>query len=447
MMRSVLTPAANRGIPCPPAESNVQVVPCNTQVCPTNAPVPVDCVVSDYVASGQCSAMCGGGVQQMVRTIVTAAANGGKACPAVSTNMISQPCNRQLCPTTAPTLAPPVHCVMSDFKVSGACSAECGGGVQTSVRTVLRSSSNGGQPCPDMTTNMQTVSCNTQPCTTATSVDCVMSAFQPVGVCSVTCGGGWQQSVRTIVSSAANGGKPCPSMADNLRNDACNTHACPTVAPTTGPTTPPPTRPPMVDCVMSGFSAVGSCSAACGGGSQLFINTVAMPAANGGQACPPASQNIRTEACNTQACPTVAPTQPPLTPVDCVMSPYSPMGDCSVTCGTGVQQMVRSVVTPAANGGKVCPDIATNIMSQTCNTQACPTLAPTTPPTTPVDCVMSDFQLTGACSVACGAGVQSLVRSVVTPAANRGKACPDAATNVVSQACNTQACPDRKSVV
>ena len=66
-------------------------------------PAPVDCVVSSWSAFGQCSASCGGGTQTQTRTVITPAANGGAACPALSQ---SQACNTQACQSQAPVTTP-----------------------------------------------------------------------------------------------------------------------------------------------------------------------------------------------------------------------------------------------------------------------------------------------------------------------------------------------------
>jgi Spondin-like TSP1 domain len=87
--RAVVTPAAYGGAACP---SLSMTQSCNLQPCP------VDCVVSSWSNWTDCSTRCGGGTQSQSRTVVTAAANGGAACPTLSQ---SQACNTQGCPGTA----------------------------------------------------------------------------------------------------------------------------------------------------------------------------------------------------------------------------------------------------------------------------------------------------------------------------------------------------------
>ncbi|HYD47751.1 MAG TPA: thrombospondin type-1 domain-containing protein [Terriglobales bacterium] len=54
-----------------------------------------------------------------------------------------------------------------------------------------------------------------------------------------------------------------------------------------------------VDCVVSGWSGFGSCSASCGGGTQIRTRTILTPASGGGEACPELSES---QPCNTDPC-------------------------------------------------------------------------------------------------------------------------------------------------
>ena len=56
----------------------------------------------------------------------------------------------------------------------------------------------------------------------------------------------------------------------------------------------------------------------------------------------------------------------------------------------------------------------------------------------PVDCVVSDWSEWSPCSVPCGGGLKTHIRSVVTAASCGGAACPELSE---SQACNVQVCP------
>merc|ERR1719192_1620998 len=60
-----------------------------------------------------------------------------------------------------------------------------------------------------------------------------------------------------------------------------------------------------------------------------------------------------------------------------------------------------------------------------------------------VDCVMSDWADSGACSATCGGGTMTQTRTVVTEASNGGTACPTSLSQ--TKACNTQDCPTSSS--
>lgn len=59
-------------------------------------------------------------------------------------------------------------------------------------------------------------------------------------------------------------------------------------------------------------------------------------------------------------------------------------------------------------------------------------------PGDPVDCVVGPWSSWGTCSMSCGGGTQTRTRSVTTPPANGGAACPQLSE---TQSCNTQPCP------
>ena len=72
--------------------------------------------------SGLCSALCNEGVATSTRQVVTSAAYGGAACPALSQVV---PCNTQPCE---------VDCQLSGFSSWGTCSRSCGGGIMHASR-------------------------------------------------------------------------------------------------------------------------------------------------------------------------------------------------------------------------------------------------------------------------------------------------------------------------
>ena len=111
------------------------------------------------------------------------------------------------------------------------------------------------------------------------------------------------------------------------------------------------------------------------------------------------------------------------TPVDCQLGAWGPWSSCDVSCGGGMQSRTRAVLVQPANGGKPC---GPTIEYRSCNTQACP-----------VDCQVSAWGPWSDCDTSCGGGQQSRTRTIITPAANGGQACPNL---IEYRACNTEAC-------
>lgn len=410
--RPVLVQAANGGAACPVL---VESRACNEQPCP------IDCAVSDWTDWGDCSVACGGGTQQRSREVTQSAANGGAICPALTESRL---CNTQGCP---------VDCTVGAFSDWGSCSKNCGGGLRTRSRPVVTEAANGGAACPVLE---ESETCNTQPC----PVDCVVSEWEAFGTCSATCGGGTHTRKRTVVTPASNGGAVCPPLEETA---SCNTQGCP------------------VACVVSDWSAFSECSAECGGGESARTRTVVTPASNGGIACPALRETVackeepcpgsctvsdwtdwgtcnttcgggtqtrtrtmtggaapcpaleETRACNEQACP-----------IDCVLSDWSGFGTCSVTCGGGTKIRTRSIITASEHGGAACGVLEEAV---TCNVEPCP-----------IDCVASEWSDWATCSVTCGGGTQARTRSVVTSAAHGGVSCGDLEE---TRACNGHACP------
>merc|ERR1712055_890498 len=150
--------------------------------------------------------------------------------------------------------------------------------------------------------------------------------------------------------------------------------------------------------VFSEWSAWGSCSATCGGGSQTRTR-FCTPPQNGGQDCQ--GDSTEQQPCNSQPCP-----------VDGVWSSWSAWSDCSAPCGGGIQTATRTC-TPPQHGGQDCQGSSSE--EQTCNVQACP-----------VDGVWSSWSAWSTCTASCGGGVEARTRSY-TPPKHGGQDCQDPA--------------------
>jgi hypothetical protein len=151
---------------------------------------------------------------------------------------------------------------------------------------------------------------------------------------------------------------------------------------------------------------------ACGGWQTLSRDVVVQPNAFG-IACPALETQKK---CNQFKCP-----------VDCVLSEWSGWSKCTKDCEGGVQGKTRSVLTKAKNGGESC-DSGSEMRS--CNTGSCDR-----------DCALVPWSEWSPCSMACGGGDQSRIRSVSIPIRGQGK-CPKATNpdRLEERECNTQDC-------
>ncbi|XP_063678147.1 SCO-spondin-like [Bolinopsis microptera] len=171
-------------------------------------------------------------------------------------------------------------------------------------------------------------------------VDGEWSSFSDWSECSVVCGGGSQSRIRSCSNPApANGGVDCNG--DDSESQNCNADPCP------------------VDGGWSEFSDWSECSVACGGGSQNRIRSCSNPApANGGVDCN--GDDSESQDCNADPCP-----------VDGEWSSFSDWSECSVACGGGSQNRIRSCSNPAPeNGGVDCNGDDSEY--QDCNADPCP---------------------------------------------------------------------------
>lgn len=371
--REVVVMPIGGGQPC---GDMVQERACNDRVCGSfNA----DCMVSDWGTWSACSASCGGGSQVRFRTIVTPAAGNGTSCPAL---MQARACNTPTCP---------VHCQVAGWSDWGACSQQCGQGVQVRSQAVAVYPLFGGQRCPDL---FEQRACSAGECTgTEPTMDCLTTSWSPWTECSASCGGGMQIRTRQVVVAESGAGAPCGEL---VQARPCNQDvSCP------------------VPCVVSDWSDWSSCSALCGGGLQVRLRDVLVRPENGGQSCP---DTVQTRQCNIGPCAVGTPVQ------NCTASSWESWSECSEACGGGVMHRKRDIVTPATPGGTQC----TTLESRACNTPRCP-----------VPCAVGPWSEYGACSAQCSGGERVRTRPVTVAPLHGGQPCP---VLVDSAACNTAAC-------
>ncbi|XP_078491103.1 uncharacterized protein LOC100175024 [Ciona intestinalis] len=160
----------------------------------------------------------------------------------------------------------------------------------------------------------------------------------------------------------------------------------------------------------SGWTNDGTCSVACGTGVQKQIRTCNGGTAGTGGCAGSATQTI---ACNVHACPPQGS-----------WSGWSNSGDCTLTCGGGTQQQIRTCTGGTAGTGG-CPGSATQTIA--CNEQACPSVGS-----------WGSWVNSGSCSKMCGTGAQQQTRTCNGGTPGVG-GCPGSATQSIP--CNQHACP------
>ncbi|XP_078378151.1 SCO-spondin-like isoform X3 [Oculina patagonica] len=286
----------------------------------------------------------------------------------------------------------PVDGDWSEWSEWSECPVTCGGGQQKRFRECDNPyPAFGGKPCPGNSEESRL--CNTLPC----AVDGNWTAWRDWEVCSVSCGGGTQNRVRTCTNPLpAHGGKDC--VGEGVITRRCNEDPCP------------------VDGNWTAWGDWGQCSVTCAGGTQSRSRTCTNPPPQyGGQECDGESKDIRP--CNEHPCP-----------IDGKWTKWRAWEPCSVTCGGGTQMSRRSCTNPApAFGGADCE--GDSVRSRSCNENGCPVDGNWT--------AWGDWDL---CSVTCAGGTQSRSRTCTNPPPQYGgQECTGKSKDVRS--CNEVSCP------
>jgi len=363
--RSIVTPTQGDGEHCPTLKDEGECV---------GIPCPVDCQVSDWSEFSECSHTCGaGGIRVRGRDITLPVAHGGQECPELQDSEI---CDLGPCP---------VHCVVSDWEHSSACSKTCGGGFQTRTRVVLSEAKHGGT-CPHLEDE---VPCSTAHC----PVDCEMHVWSEWTECTAECGTGFQVKSREVKVHPQHGGKVC---GEDRGIQFCNTHLCP------------------VDCHISEWGGFTGCSTSCGEGSKSRTRSIIAHPENGGELCP--SLNDLVTCVLVEHCP-----------VDCAIDYDQEWSTCSKSCGGGFQTKDQPIVQEAAHGGLECPPPFLLHDERMCNSQTCP-----------YDCEQTEWSEWTECDVVCGGGQQVRFRHTLLEPSGGGAEC---GAPIMAKDCNTDPCP------
>lgn len=165
-----------------------------------------DCDVSPWTAR-ECSVACGGGTQEFFRTVVQPP-NKGAPCPELARNGT---CNEQDCP---------VDCEMAEWTSWTPCTKECGGGTTERTRAINTTAAYGGLAC---SATSETAICAMQAC----HQDCELSLWSNWSNCSKQCGGGHNTSTKSVAAPAKGEGF-CPGedAPERLRLQQCNEAPC-----------------------------------------------------------------------------------------------------------------------------------------------------------------------------------------------------------------------------
>lgn len=378
------------------------------QVCPLNlketAPcseVPCgghsDCVLSEWTDS-TCSVTCGVGQQTRARSVLHAASGNGHGC--VGHMSETQGCENQ------PDCGDNIDCVWGDWHAWSDCTCDCDGGMKRRDRSILTAPVGNGKLC-DAISKQEISPCNTQVCSKC--LDGLWSAWNPWTECTASCDGGTTRRSRNVVRDANDCGVPVHGpLAEIVR---CNTDiSCD--AP--------------LDCIFADWHEWSSCSCTCDGVKHR-TRSISQQGRSTGAFCKGDVQ--QTVQCN----PVLGGTSPEgcrvtKVVVDCILNEWEPWQACSVTCGKGQHNRLRTIDVQAVGGGRPCNGTLREI--QPCSPKQCagPEI---------VDCAWSAWSGWSGCSKC--SGQKNRHRTIVTEAKNGGLPCSDGPA-AETMGCDTRLC-------
>lgn len=335
-----------------------------------------DCVLGLWSEWGDCGkhVTC---QKDRKREVLKKAANGGWPCKGELTETAA--CGDQ-CNVA-------VDCEFSVWMQWSGCTAKCGGGEMTRLRTIVTRAENGGAPCRGALGEMK--GCEAAPCTTATSSDCSLDEWTTWSSCI---DGAQKLRRRTIRSPVVGAGQACDEPMEE-----------------TAPCDEALLRQQPVKCSLGGWAHWSICSATCSGGQTTRTRMVTTPAKNGGEPCSGTLEE--TTACNTQRCDMA------FNP--CRVSKWSDWGGCTTTCGSGQETRQRAILVEAQTGGRACDFPLEEVRGCDEGTGSddrgqCPIQ----------NCAWADWSEWTTCSKTCdGGGQQTRLRSIATQATIGGKPC------------------------
>lgn len=277
-----------------------------------------------------------------------------------------------------------IDCSWNVWTEWSGCSRNCGGGHQTRIRGIWHPGSKGGKAC-EKETEEELRKCNTVSCDDA-CVDGQWAEWEPWAPCSATCTpkcvgrycGGWSWQQRKVAVAANQCGKPVAGLSQQTKK--CNEQV---------------SCNEDIDCKFADWLPWGACSATCQGVKERsrFIFT---EASGKGKNCKGATK---------QAAPCKSLAACFTAPIVCKLMEWTPFTACSHSCGGGVRQRSRGILSHGNCEGALAETYG-------CNTHLCHD---------PVDCLWSAWADWGACDV-CG-GERHRSRNVTRSGRYGGKAC------------------------
>jgi len=417
-LREIISEAANGGTGCKGPLSKVKV--CDAGSCPTPPP-PLPCLWGDWMAWGSCD-KCGG-QQKHNRQIERMPEPGGEACEAGASE------ETRACPRKCHE---PEHCKWSEWKEEKACSAKCGDGFITKTRFLepvqpATSAEDPMAPLADQLVDklkpgrrlqdvsawnmsvaadcegrqMQRFACNLGTCT----VDCVPqdAIFSEWGKWSAGECTGLCERKRGIAQHNNECGTPVNgSLIETMR---CHTDC----------------HKPPVDCAWATWSdwmtqdeIAGETCVGDDEYQKVRVRLIGVNATRGGQPCEGGMKKI--EKCK------------PKPSVSCVLSGWTAWDTCSATCGVGQEMRTRTIVTQATHHGQYCEGDLTN--TRPCKMDDCGG---------DQDCVWNEWAEWSACTCSCGGGQMTRDRVIKQSPTGTGQLCDPHSRTELAQ-CKTQPC-------
>lgn len=308
-VRSVLTSPVHGGKSCD-AKTKEEAKPCNTQPC--KVAVCTDGIWGIWDAWSACTLTCDPGngrvgLQERARTIGQMPNHCGKPLEGESKQM--RTCNPAACPSQ--------DCSFGGWSPWTGCSngATCGG-YQTRKRSLAQIGYGPtGKQCKGATE--ETIGC--PPCKAVAPVDCVFSAWLPMGGhaayngCSVPCGGGRKLKKRHIMVHASNGGKACEGALQET--ESCNEKSCKISA--------------AVDCKWGLWGKWSACDRCGPTGQKSRSRTIAETPKNGGVNCTLGDSEQLTK-CDE-----------PCGKTFCTWATWQNWGECDAKCGSAQKSRRR----------------------------------------------------------------------------------------------------------